>query len=148
MTKQELVDFCQSELTRLDALSEKILRVSETTPGTAGDMELAATSAFFHYFYTRIEGIIREILVFDGISDPGESDPQHRILKTAGELGIIPPELFKPLSDLLAFRTAFVHGKTEGIGWQELSSLLSDLPSFRDNFRREVSEYLAVVGVD
>lgn len=148
MTKQELADFCRSEFERLDILAENILQATERGRAGSASLELAAVETFFHYFYSGVEDIIREILLFDGISDPGQGDPQHRILKTAGELGIIPPDLFKPLSDLLAFRTAFVLGKTRTFGWEDMEPLISALPAFRDTFHQEVSEYLAEVEVD
>jgi len=145
MTKDELTNYCNSELARLDSIVDNIFSVAITGKTEFTAVELAAMSAFIHYLYAAVENVIREILKFDGISEPREENIHQKLLKTAGELGIIPPDLFQPLSDLLAFRNAFVLTQTESAGWDALSPLVSDLERFRKHFRQEVLEYLAIV---
>ncbi len=145
MTKDELAKYCNSELAKLDSITDNIFSVATTGKTEFTVIELAAMSAFIHYFYAAVENIIRKILKFDGISEQSEENAHQKLLKTAGELGIIPPDLFQPLSNLLAFRNAFVLTQTENAGWTELSPLVSELEGFRKHFRQEVIEYLAVV---
>lgn len=145
MTKDELAAYCNSELARLDSIADNISSIAIAGKTEFTTIELAAMSAFIHYMYTTVENVLRRILKFDGISEPNEENVHQKLLKTAGELGIIPPDLFQPLSNLLAFRNAFVLTQTESAGWEALSPLVSELGGFRKHFRQEVLEYLAVV---
>jgi len=145
MTKGELANYCDSGLARLDSIADNIFSVATTGKTEFTAIELAAMSAFIHYLYAVVEDVIKEILKFDGISEPTEENVHQKLLKTAGELGIIPPDLFQPLSDLLSFRNAFVLTQTESAGWEALSPLVAELEGFRKHFRQEVLEYLAVV---
>lgn len=146
MNKEELAGYCETELARLDSFAASIEAIAAEGKTDFSAMEIAALSAFFHYLYTSVENVIREILRFDGINEPDGDQAHQKLLKTAGELGIIPPDLFKPLSNLHAFRTAFVLGRTDTASWDEIKPLVSDIVYFRTHFRQEVREYLIVVG--
>ena len=104
MNKEELTGYCESELARLDSFADGIKAIATEGKTDFSEMEMAAISAFFHYLYTSVENVIREILRFDGINEFGEDRLNQKLLKTAGELGIVPPDLFKP------FR-AFMHSE-------------------------------------
>ena len=146
MNKEELAGYCESELARLDSFAASIQTIATEGKTDFSAVEMAAMSAFVHYLYTSVENVIREILRFDGISEPEGEQAHQKLLKTAGELGIIPPDLFKPLSGLHAFRTAFVLGQTDTASWEEMKPLVSNIGDFRTHFRQEVREYLIVVG--
>jgi len=148
MTKDELTRFCDTELANLAAHTDQVARLAPAGGTDPGLVELAALTTFLHLAAISVEKIIGRILAFDGIQPPGDPFPGQQILKTAGELGIIPPELFQPLSALSAFRIAFAKGSEEIFAWQSLEPLARSIESFSTAFRNEVREYLAVVDAD
>jgi len=146
MTREELLGYCDSELGAIDALTGDILSLDQAGGAEFTRIELAAASALIHYLFVSVEKILGAILEFDGIGEArGESIQHQKLLKTAGELGIVPPDLFRPLSNMLAFRSEFINGGSGPADREAISPIVAELDGFRIAFAREIRDYLAEV---
>lgn len=146
MTREELLGYCDSELGAIDAITGDILSLEKTGGAELTRVELAAASALIHYLFVSVEKILGAILEFDGIGESRDESVQHqKLLKTAGELGIVPPDLFRPLSDMLSFRNEFINGRSGLADWEAISPIVAELDGFRSVFAREIRDYLAEV---
>jgi len=148
MTKDELNVYCKGELEKIDSWAGRIRTLAPEGQHSYSETELIAMSALLHFVATGLGNIIREILTFDGIRVPETPHPGQQLLKTAGELGIVPPELYQPVSALCAFRAAFLEVQPETLAWNSLEPLVRTLDAFCESFGNEIREYLTIVESD
>ena len=145
MTKEELKDYCEAEFKNISRVVDELFPLISPEKAEYTTAELAAISAFVVNIYTGIEGILRQMLMFDGL-DVTDSPVWHeKVLKKAGEIGILPPDLFQTLSRYLSFRNLFVHSYIFTIKWEELTVLVDAVKDVLARFRTEVEEYIQTI---
>ncbi|MBI5050952.1 MAG: hypothetical protein HZC11_08825 [Nitrospirae bacterium] len=145
MTKEELKEYCEAEFKNISKVADELFPMVSPEKTKYTVAELAAVSAFVVNIYIGIEGILRQMLMFDGL-DVTDSPVWHeKVLKKAGEIGILPPDLFQTLSRYLAFRNRFVYSYVFNIKWEELKVLVDAVKDVLARFRAEVEEYIQTI---
>ncbi len=142
MNIDELKEYCKGELSNIDRILNELTSVY--TPGKGGHSvaEHAAIGSFIMNIYTGIESILKQMLIYDKLDIGDAPDWHEKVLKKSGEIGILPPDLFKMLAKYLAFRNFFIYSYIFNINWEEMDALAGSLKDMTQQFRTEIEEYL------
>ena len=145
MTIDELKKICDNELKNIDRVTEEIFSVYKPDKADYTVTEEAAIGAFMMNVYTGIERTLKQMLVYDKL-DVADSPGWHeKVLKKAGEIGIIPTELQPVLARFLSFRNFFIYNYTMDIKWEEMKVLVDAVGDLNRKLRSEIEEYLQTI---
>lgn len=145
MTKEELKEYCDTEFKNIERVVNELFSLVSPDKSDYTPAEIAAISTFLANIYLGIENILKQMLVFDGL-DLTDSPVWHeKVLKKAGEIGILPPELLQILSRYLAFRNQFVYSYIFNVKWENLKVLVNAIKDVLLKFKTEVEEYVETI---
>jgi len=145
MTIEELKRYCDEEFGNIDRVKEELFLLYSPEKPEYSTPERAALASFVINIYGGIEKILKQILIFDKL-DVKESPEWHeKVLKKSGEIGILPPELFKILSRYLSFRNYYIYSYIFNIKWEDLKAMVDPIDDLLSRFRSEVDEYIQVI---
>jgi uncharacterized protein YutE (UPF0331/DUF86 family) len=145
MTAEELKKYCDGELGNIDRIMGELSSVYRREKTDYTLAEYAAIAAFLTNVYSGIENILKQMLIFDRLDISDSPSWHEKVLKKAGEIGILPPELFQILSKYLAFRNYFIYAYIFNINWDETKVLVDALEDVLKKFRTEIYEYIQTV---
>jgi hypothetical protein len=145
MTIDELKKFCDNELKNIDRVTEEIFTVCKPDKADYSVTEQAAIGAFMMNVYTGIERTLKQMLLFDKLDVSDSPEWHEKLLRKAGEIGIIPTELQPVLARFLSFRNFFVYNYTFDVKWEELKVLVDAVSDLTGKLRSEIEEYLQTI---
>jgi hypothetical protein len=145
MTKEELRNICDEEFGNIDRIMRELSTVCKEGKTDFMPAEKAAVSAFIVNVYSGIENVLKQMLAFDKLDIEDSPDWHEKVLRKAGEIGILMPDQIQALSKYLAFRNYFIYTYIFNINWEDVKSLADALPGIVNQVRNEVSEYLQTV---
>ena len=145
MTIDELKQFCSREFENIDKIAEELFTVYKPDKTDYTMAEQAAVAALVMNVYSGIERILKEMLIFDKLDIQDSPEWHEKVLIKAGEIGILPPELFQILSRYLSFRNFFIYSYVFNINWEDLRALVDPLRGVIDNLKSEINEYLLTI---
>jgi hypothetical protein len=145
MTIDELKQFCSTEFGNIDRVTDEIFSVYKPDKTDYTMAEQAAVAALVMNVYSGIERILKEMLIFDKLDIHDSPEWHEKVLIKAGEIGILPPELFQILSRYLSFRNFFIYSYVFNINWEDLKALVDPLRGVIDNLKSEINEYLLTI---
>ncbi len=142
MNIDELNTYCTGELSNIDRVLNELSSVYTPEKSEYTISEHAAIASFIMNVYTGMENILKQMLVFDKLDIEDSPEWHKKVLKKAGEIGILPPDLFKMLAKYLAFRNYFIYSYIFNINWEEMDALGGSIKDITKEFRTEIEEYL------
>ncbi|GBE06438.1 MAG TPA: hypothetical protein ENG95_02750 [Nitrospirae bacterium] len=145
MTTEELKRSCDEEFKKIDRITDELFSVYRPDKTDYTIVEQAAVAAFTVNIYRGFENILKQMLIFDKLDIADSPDWHEKMLKKAGEIGILPPELFKTFSRYLAFRNYFIYTYIFDIKWGELKALVEAVQNIIVKFKTEVEEYIQTI---
>jgi hypothetical protein len=145
MTIDELKKICDNELKNIDRVTEEIFSVYDPDKADYTVTEEAAIGAFMMNVYTGIERTLKQMLVYDKLDVADAPGWHEKVLKKAGEIGIIPTELQPVLASFLSFRNFFIYNYTFDIKWEEMKVLVDAVGDLNRKLRSEIEEYLQTI---
>ncbi len=145
MTTEELKKSCDEEFKKIDRAVDETFSVYRPDKTDHTIAEQAAIAAFTVNIYGGFENILKQMLIFDKLDITDSPDWHEKVLKKAGEIGILPPELFQTFSRYLAFRNYFIYTYIFDIKWDELKALVEAVPDIITKFKTEVEEYIQTI---
>ena len=145
MTKEELRKICDEEFGNIDRIMRELSTVCKEGKTDFMPAEKAAVSAFIVNVYSGIENVLKQMLAFDKLDIEDSPDWHEKVLRKAGEIGILMPDQIQTLSKYLAFRNYFIYTYIFNIDWEDVKSLADALRGIVNQVRNEVSEYLQTV---
>jgi len=145
MTIDELKKFCDNELKNIDRVTEEIFSVYKPDKVEYSVTEQAAIGALMMNIYTGIEKALKQMLLFDKLDVTDSPEWHKKILRKAGEIGIIPTELQPVLAKFLSFRNFFIYNYTFDVQWKEMKVLVDAVRDLTGKLRSEIEEYLQTV---
>jgi len=145
MTIDELKRYCADEFGNIDRIKKELFSLYRSERSDYTLAERAAIASFVMNIYTGVENILKQMLIYDRL-DIGDSPNWHeKVLKKAGEIGILPPELFQILSRYLSFRNYFLYNYIFNIKWEDMKVLIDAIDEVITKFKAEVEEYLQTI---
>ena len=142
MTIDELKQYCAKEFDNISRVTDEILTVYRQDKTGYTLAEQAAMAALVVNFYSGFENIFKQMLIFDKL-DVGDSPGWHeKVLTKAGEIGILPPDLFQVFSKYLAFRNFFIYSYVFNIKWEDMKALVEVIRDVAAKTRTEIEDYL------
>ena len=145
MTIEELKRSCDEEFGNIDSVKEELFSLYSPEKSEYSIAERAAMASFVINIYGGIEKILKQMLVFDKLDIKDSPEWHEKVLKKAGEIGILPPELFQILSRYLSFRNYFIYSYIFNIKWDDLKGLVDAIGDLLVKFRAEVDEYIQTI---
>ena len=145
MTLDELKQFCSVEFQNIDRVYGELFSVYSTDKNEYTLSEQAAIAAFVVNIYSGIENVLKQMLLFDRLDIENSPVWHEKVLRKAGEIGILPPELFQILSRYLSFRNYFIYTYIFNIKWEDMKSLVDAIKDVIAQTRSEVDEYLQTI---
>lgn len=145
MTKEELKEYCDAEFKNIDKSVDELFSIVSPDKSEYTVSELAAISTFVFNTYIGIENILKQMLLFDGLDVTDSPQWHEKVLKKAGEIGILPPDLLQILLRYLSFRNFFVYSYIFNIKWEELKLLVDAIKDVLQRFKSEVQEYMETI---
>ena len=145
MNKEELKQYCDVEFQNMDRIAGEILAIFNPEKSEYTIVEHAAIGAFIMNIYRGFENILKEMLIFDKLDVTDSPEWHEKILKKAGEMGILPPDLFQIFSQYLSFRNYFLYNYIFDIKWDDIKVLASTMKSVLEKFKTEVYEYIQTI---
>ncbi len=145
MTAEELKNYCNGEFGNIERIVHELHSVYRPDKKEFTLAEQAAVSAFLVNSYSGVENILKQMLIFDRLDISDSPSWHEKVLKKAGEIGILPPELFQVLSKYLAFRNYFIYAYIFNINWDETKVLVDAFEGVLKQFRTEVEEYIQTI---
>lgn len=145
MNKEELKQYCDVEFQKMDRIAGEILAIFNPEKSEYTIVEHAAIGAFIMNIYRGFENILKEMLIFDKLDVTDSPEWHEKILKKAGEMGILPPDLLQILSQYLSFRSYFVYKCIFDINWDEIKVLVIAMKGVLEKFKTEVYEYIQTI---
>ena len=85
------------------------------------------------------------MLIFDKLDITDSPSWHEKVLKKAGEIGILPPDLHQILAKYLAFRNYFIYAYIFNIKWEESKILVDAIKDVLTKFKSEVNEYIQTI---
>lgn len=145
MTIDELKQFCEEELNNINRIVGELETVY--TPEKTGYTlaEQAGIAAFVINIYGGIEKILKQILLYDKLDVKDAPEWHEKVLRKSAEIGIVPPDLSKVLSNYLAFRNFFIYSYMFNIKWDDIKALVDAVKGVADTFGKEVHEYIQTI---
>lgn len=145
MTTEELKKYCDEEFKNVERIKDELFAVYSPEKSDYTLPEEAAIAAFIVNIYSGLENILKQMLIFDKLDITDSPAWHEKILKKAGEIGILPPELFQVLSKYLAFRNYFIYTYIFNIKREELKVLTDTVKEVLTTFKKEVNEYIRTI---
>jgi len=145
MTSEELKAYCDSEFKNIGRIKEGLFSLISDEKAEYSLSERAAISTFIVNIYLGIENILKQILMFDGLDIKDAPQWHEKVLKKAGEIGILPPDLFQILMGYLYFRNLFTYSYVFDIEWEKLKGLVDTIKEVTERFSSEVEEYIQTI---
>ncbi|GBD97405.1 MAG TPA: hypothetical protein ENG83_09670 [Nitrospirae bacterium] len=145
MTLDELKEYHKGEFQNIDKIMNELFSVYKPEKSGYSLAEQAAIAAFVINIYSGIESILKQMLIFDRLDIDDSPGWHEKVLRKAGEIGILPPELFQLLSRYLSFRNYFIYSYIFNIKWEDMKSLVEALKDVVAQIRSEVDEYLLTI---
>jgi uncharacterized protein YutE (UPF0331/DUF86 family) len=145
MTREQLLEYCNTELDNIEKIIGEIFLIFSPDKSEYTIAERAAISAFVVNIYGGIEKILKQMLIFDKLDVQDSPEWHEKVLKKAGEMAILTPELFKIFSQYLSFRNHFLYTYISNIKWEDLTILIKSLKEVMEKFKSEVQEYIQTI---
>ena len=145
MTIDELKKYCDNEMKNIDRVTEEIFLVYRPDKAEYSVFEQAAIGALMMNVYTGVEKVLKQMLLFDKLDVADEAGWHEKVLRKAGEIGILPTELQPVLARFLLFRNFFTYNYTFDVKWEEMKVLVDAVRDLTTKFRSEVEEYLQTI---
>jgi uncharacterized protein YutE (UPF0331/DUF86 family) len=145
MTIDELKKYCDNELKNVDKVTEDIFSVYKQDKSDYSVTEKAAIAALIMNVYTGIEKVLKQMLIFDKLDIADSPDWHEKVLRKAGEIGILPTELQPVLAKYLSFRNFFIYNYTFDIKWEDMKVLVDAVRDMTGKVRSEIEEYLQTI---
>jgi len=145
MTIDELKQYCSGEFANIDRVREGLFSVYIPDKAEYSLSEKASIAALVVNIYGGIENVLKQMLIFDKLDVQDSPEWHEKVLKKAGEIGILPPDLIQALSRYLAFRNYFLYTYIFNIKWEDIQSLADALNDLIGQIRSEVEEYLHTI---
>lgn len=145
MTIDELKQYTGREFENINRVIDELFSVY--TPGKTGYSlaEQAAMAAFIVNIYSGAENILKQMLIYDKLDIQNSPEWHEKVLKKAGEIGILPPELFQMLSKYLSFRNYAIYSYVFNIRWEDMKVLVDAIKDVLAKLRSEVNEYMQAI---
>lgn len=145
MTIDELKTYCEAEFNNINRIKDELLSIYNPDRVDYSLAEQASMASFVINIYTGIENILKQMLIYDRL-DVGDAPGWHeKVLKKAGEIGILPPDLFQILSRYLSFRNYFIYNYIFNIKWEDMKVLIDAIDELIKGFEVEVNGYLETI---
>jgi len=145
MTTDELKEYCDGEFKNIDRVMEELFSVYRPEKSEYTLAERAAAAAFIVNIYGGVENILKRMLIFDKLDVKDSPEWHEKVLKKAGEIGILPPDLYQIFTKYLSFRNYFIYSYIFNIKWEELKVLVDAIRDVIAKLRSEVNEYIQTI---
>jgi len=142
MTIDDLKKYCNGEFTNINTIVDELYSVYKPDKTEYVISEQAAIAAFLVNIYSGIENILKQMLKFDKLEVDDSPDWHEKVLRKAGEIAILPPDLIQFLSKYLAFRNYFLYTYIFNIKWDDMKSMVESARDIVSNVHSEVEEYI------
>jgi uncharacterized protein YutE (UPF0331/DUF86 family) len=141
MTLDELKEYCNGEFLNVDRIVGELTALYGQGRPDYTLVEQAAMAAFMMNCYSGIENVLKQMLLYDKLEIDDSPGWHEKILRKAGEIGILPPELLQGLSRYLSFRNFFIYSYVFAINWDDMKPLVEGMRETAEQVRSEVQEY-------
>ena len=145
MTIDELKQYCSGEFANIDRVREELFSVYSAEKAEYLLSEKASIAALVVNIYGGIENVLKQMLIFDKLDVQDAPEWHEMVLRKAGEIGILPPDLIQVLSRYLAFRNYFLYTYIFNVNWEDMKALVDALNNLIGEIRSEVEEYLQTI---
>lgn len=145
MTIDELKQYCSGEFANIEKVREGLFSVYSPDKAEYPLSEKASIAALVVNIYGGIENVLKQMLIFDKLDVKDSPEWHEKVLKKAGEIGILPPDLIQVLSRYLAFRNYFLYTYIFNINWEDMKALVEALNELIGQINSEVDEYLLTI---
>ncbi len=145
MTIDELKQYCNDEFNNIDRVMNELFSVYDPTKPEYSISDQAAIGALMLNVYSGIEIILKQMLVFDKLNIEDSPGWHEKVLRKAGEIGILPPDYIQMLSKYLAFRNYFMYTYIFNIKWEDMKALVDALKDLVSKIHSEVDEYIQTI---
>ncbi len=142
MTLDELKQYCSSEFTNINRVQDDLFTVYSSEKTEYSIAEQAAIATFTMNIYTGIENILKQMLIYDKLDIENAPKWHEKVLTKAGEIGILPPDLFQVLSKYLSFRNFFIYSYVFNVNMEDMKILVDEIKDMTQKTRTEIEEYL------
>ena len=142
MTIDELKKYCNSEFSNINKIVDELYSVYKPDRTEYPVAEQAAIAALLINIYSGIENILKQMLKFDKLEVDDSPDWHEKVLRKAGEIAILPPDLIQLLSKYLAFRNYFLYTYIFNIKWDDMKLMVDAARDVVSNVHSEVEEYI------
>jgi len=109
MTLDELKQYCSGEFQNIDRIVNELYSFYKSDKTEYALAEEAAMATFIMNAYCGVENVLKQMLLYDKLEIADSPGWHEKVLRKAGEIGILPPELFQMLSRYLSFRNYFIY---------------------------------------
>ena len=145
MTIDELKQYCSGEFSNIDRILNEFFIVYDPEKKEYTLAEQAAISTYIMNTYSAIESILKQMLLYDKL-DVGDAPGWHeKVLRKAGEIGILPPDLLHTISKYLSFRNYFIYTYMFNIKWEDMRPLAEGVKDMIAQIKSETDEYLQTI---
>jgi uncharacterized protein YutE (UPF0331/DUF86 family) len=145
MTIDELKQYCSDEFNNIDRVMNELFSVYDPAKPDFSIADQAAIGALMLNVYSGIEIILKQMLVFDKLNIEDAPGWHEKVLRKAGEIGILPPDYIQMLSKYLAFRNYFMYTYIFNINWEDMKALVDALKDLVAKIHAEVDEYMQTI---
>ncbi len=145
MTLDELKQYSNEEFNNIEKVMQGLFSVYNAEKSGYTLAEKAAIGAFVINVYGGIENILKQVLIFDKLDIKDAPGWHEKVLRKSGEMGILPPDLFKLLSKYLAFRNYFIYAYIFNINWEDLKAMAGTIEEVIKRIRSEIDEYIQTI---
>ncbi|RJQ17937.1 MAG: hypothetical protein C4560_08045 [Nitrospiraceae bacterium] len=145
MTTEELGKFCDQEFGNIDRVMEELFSLYKPEKPEYSLAEQAAVAAFIVNIYSGIEKVLKQMLIYDRLDVHDSPEWHEKVLKKAGEIGILPPDLLQVLSNYLSFRNYFIYAYVFNIKWENMKALADAVRDVIGKVKSEVNEYIQMI---
>lgn len=145
MTIDELRRYCTEEFNNIERVMQELLTVYDPAKQEYRTVDQAAIGALMLNVYGGIEIILKQMLVFDKLNIEDSPGWHEKVLRKAGEIGILPLDKVQMLSKYLAFRNYFMYTYIFNINWEDMKTLVDALNDLVTGIRSEVEEYMQTI---
>lgn len=145
MTLDELKQFCGVEFQSIDRIMSELFSVYTPEKTEYALTEQAAMATFIVNAYSGIENVLKQMLIYDKLDIQDSPGWHEKVLRKAGEIGILPPELLQLLSKYLSFRTYFIYSYIFNINWEDMKVLVDAIKDLKEKIQSEVNDYLNMI---
>ncbi len=145
MTLDELKQYCAGEFQNIDRIVNELYSFYKPDKTAYTLAEEAAMATFIMNAYSGVENVLKQMLLYDKLEIADSPGWHEKVLRKAGEIGILPPELFQMLTRYLSFRNYFIYSYVFTIKWDDMKPLVDAMKDVAAEIRSEVDEYLQTI---